>query len=243
MRQGLAVMRRELTASFFSPVAYITMVVFLVLSGGTFLLALWQNQGAFDPPTVLLAASTVVWLTVLIAVVAMRLFAEEKRSGTFETLMTAPLSETAVVLGKYAGALAFILLVMVPIMATPFVVAAFSPALETIDRGAWWGGVLILVLVGGFLLSIGEWISLLTRNQIVAAICVLAVSWLVLLMGDVIAAIPFGSESAAMRFSPLRHVDDFSRGLIDSRTILFYLSGTVFFLFVSVRTLESSRWR
>src|SRR3989339_1774952 len=114
MRNFFAIWRRELAACFLSPIAYVTMVFFLIASGSTFLVGVIKNVGSNVFLTNLLFASIVMWLTVLISIVSMRLFTEEVRAGTIEMLMTAPVTETEVVLGKYAGAVTFVLCIVAP---------------------------------------------------------------------------------------------------------------------------------
>ena len=223
--------------------AYVTTAVFLAVSGGTFLVATLRSVGAAAPLTALLFAAVVLWLTVLVTVITMRLFAEEKRSGTLEVLMTAPVTETEVVLGKFAGALVFLLIAAAPAASTIFLLDRLSPGIASVDMGAFAGGCTILVLVSSFCLSIGLLVSLMTRNQIVAAIVALCIIWVVLLSGWLLSILPFAPEAATEYLSTLRHIDEFARGSVETRPIIFYVSGTVLMLFTSVRVLESGRWK
>jgi len=243
MRNFFAIWRRELTASFLSPVAYVTMVVFLAVTGATFLTSVIHNVGSDELLSHQLFASLIVWLTVLVTVVCMRLFAEEIRSGTIEALLTTPVTDAEVVLGKYAGALTFIVIATVPAVANIFVLAALSPGVEAVDAGAVAGGCLSLLLMSAFCTAVGALISLLTRNQIVAAICTFTVVWGVLLLGWLLAALPFGWARAGEYLSAMMHVEDFARGAVDTRPIVLYVSMTAFVLFAAVRVLESRRWR
>lgn len=230
-------------ACFLSPIAYVTMVVFLAISGGTFLLGVVRNVGSTEPLPILLFGAIIIWLTVLITVISMRLFAEEKRSGTIETLMTAPVTETEVVLGKYAGALTFVLIAVIPAVGYIFLLSALSPGINFVDVGAICGGCLILFLVSSFFVSIGLFVSLMTKNQIIAAICCFCAVWLALIFGELIAALEIGLEKEGEFISAVTHIEDFSRGLVDTRPIVLYVSGTIFMLFTSTRVLESRRWR
>jgi len=133
MRNFLTLWARELAACFLSPVAYVLMVVFLAVTSATFVLEVVQNPVVDQPLTVSLCEAIVVWLTILVTVVCMRLFAEEKRSGTLETLMTVPVTETQIVLGKYAGALSFLLLVTFPVVLTLLLLVVVSPVLQLSD--------------------------------------------------------------------------------------------------------------
>jgi ABC-2 type transport system permease protein len=242
MSRILTLWRREMTACFLSPVAYVTMVAFLLIAGATFLTGVVRNVATSETLASLLFGADILWLTPLITVIAMRLFAEEQRSGTLEALMTAPVTEAQVVLGKYAGALSFLLLAAAPTIGYPYVLAALCPATAPVDAGAVWGGALVVGVLSAFCLAIGLLISLMTRNQIIAAICTFCAIWFVLLFGWLIAALPFGLTALADYFSALEHIESFVRGVVDTRPLVLYVSGTCFLLFLSVRVLESRRW-
>lgn len=243
MRNFLAIWRRELAACFLSPIAYVTMVFFLIAAGSTFLVGAIRNTGNNVFLTSLLFASIVMWLTILISIISMRLFTEEIRAGTIEMLMTAPVTEAEVVLGKYAGAVTFALFVVAPAIGSIYLLSAMSPAVGPVDAGAVAGGCCITVLVTSFCMSMGLLVSLMTRNQIAAAISCLCLIWLFLFLGNIVAAFPFMPQKLAGYLSVLTHVDEFSRGSVDTRPVIMYLSGTVFMLFASVRVLESRRWK
>lgn len=245
MKNFLTIWKRELSACFLSPVAYVTIVFFLFVSGVTFMMEVIGNEGKCEPLSVMLFAAITVWLTILITVVTMRLFAEEKRTGTIETLMTAPITEEEIVLGKYAGALTFVMIVVAPAIANIFLLARLTPGISIadIDAGSVVGGCVIIFLVSALCVSVGLIVSLMTRNQIVSALSCLCAIWAVLLFGHVISTLPGGSDKIAEYISPLSHIEDFSRGLLDTRAMVFYVSGTIFVLFAAIRALESRRWR
>lgn len=243
MRNLFVIWRRELAACFLSPIAYVTMVFFLIASGSTFLVGVIKNAGGNVFLTNLLFASIVMWLTVLISIVSMRLFTEEVRSGTIEMLMTAPVTETEVVLGKYAGAVTFVLIIVAPAIANIFALGALNPAIGKIDYGAVAGGCIITFLVISFCMSMGLLVSLLTKNQIAAAIMCLCLIWIILFLGNIVSAFPFMPVKLVTYLSVLAHVDEFSRGSIDSRPVVLYLSGSAFMIFTAVRVLESKRWK
>jgi ABC-2 type transport system permease protein len=230
-------------ACFLSPVAYVVMVLFLMVSGGTFLLAVMKNEGSNEPLPSLLFGSIILWLTVLITVVSMRLFTEEKRSGTLETLMTAPVTEKEVVLGKYVGALTFLMIVTVPTAGYVYLLKHMSPGITFVDTGAMLGGYLILFLITALCAAIGLFASLMTRNQIVAAITCFCAIWVVLLFGWLVSYVPLGLGKFAELASADNHIADFARGSVDTRPIVMYVTGVIFMLFASVRVLEARRWR
>ncbi|MCE9615127.1 MAG: ABC transporter permease [Lentisphaerae bacterium] len=234
-----------MTACFLSPVAYVTLVAFLGVSGFTFWLACFRNEGNPEPVSVLLCGSLMFWLPIMITVVAMRLFVEEKRSGTIETLLTAPVTEGQIVLGKYLGAFTFLLLALVPALAYPFVLERLSPALtlENLDLGALLGASVVTVLVTGTFLAIAVVASLTTRNQIVAAICTFFMLWLALLGGWLLGESHGVPAVLADGLSITRHIDVFSRGTLEIRPIVFHVTLTGLLLFTAVRMLESRRWK
>lgn len=243
MRNLVVIWRRELAAMFMSPVAYVVMAVFFAAAGGTFLLEVFKNTGSPTPLEAFLFEAAMVWLTFLLTVVTMRLFAEEKRSGTIETLMTAPVTEAQVVLGKHAAALTSVLIVLAPVVGCPYLLKAMSPGLTAIDAGAMTGGCIFLALFSLMGVAMGGLISLMTDNQITAAICCFCALWLAVLGGWLLSALPFGLEGPAEYLSVSSHLQEFDRGLIDSRPIVLYVSVSVALLFASVRVLESRRWR
>lgn len=245
MSNFATIWRREIAACFLSPIAYVIMVVFLGASGFTFFLGATRNVGATDPLPSLLIGAIVIWLALLIPVITMRLFAEEKRSGTIETLMTAPVTEHEVVLGKYAGALSFLLVVTLPAVASIFILEYFSPGLspEDIDGGALLGGLTILLLLACFFTAGGLLISLMTRNQIVSAVCCFVMVWLGLFFGWLLSNLPGGGGAFSDYVAATKHIEDFCRGIIDARAIILYASGTWLLLFSSVRLLQARRLR
>jgi ABC-2 type transport system permease protein len=245
MNNILTLWRREMAAYFFSPLAYVTLVVFLLTTSGTFMVGVLRNIGGNEPLASLLFEAVFLWLPILLTVVSMRLFAEEKRSGTIETLMTAPVTDTQVVLGKYAGALTFILLVGFLSLSPAFILARLSPGIDLVDvdLGSVAGGGAILVLVSALLLAVGLLVSLMTKNQVVSAICTLCAIWLVLMVGWLLSLIPGSPRHLTDYLSITRHIDDFARGSVELSLIVMYLSSTAFVLFSAVRVLESRRWK
>jgi ABC-2 type transport system permease protein len=243
MRNFLTLWRRELAANFLSPVAYVTMVAYLSMTGWTFMQAVERHVGTDEPLQIILYMSAFFWLPLLITVICMRLFAEEKRCGTIETLMTAPVSDTDVVLGKYAGALAFVVLVAGPVVGFLYLLDAFSPGIATLDTGGIIGGAMILLLVSAFSTAVGLLVSLLTRNQIVAAICCFSAIVLPFLLPYLTRGVPGTPQAIVQYVSVGDHILDFCRGSVDTRPVLLYVSGTMFLLFASVRVLESRRWK
>lgn len=245
MNKILTLWRRELTSCFLSPVAYVTLVVFVAVTGATFLTGIQRNEGTTEPIATLLFASIVMWATALITVVTMRSFSEETRSRTLETLLTAPVTDIQVVLGKYFGALTFVVICLVPAVAQVAVFDLMSPGIskQLIDPGAVLGGCIILLLAASLFTALGVLVSLLTENQIVAALISFSLIWLILLLSHLLETLPLGLGDWVSIVAVLEHVDAFSRGLLDLATVTFYLSFTILLLFASVQTLSARRWK
>ncbi len=242
MRSTFTIFKREFAALFLSPVAYITAAVFVSATGWTFLQAVKTKSGSDEPVVLILLVAILLWLPILITVISMRLFAEEKRSGTIESLMTAPVSEIAVVSGKYLSALLFCWVATTPALASVYWLAKVSPGIESVDHYAIVGGSTILSLVIACCVAIGLFVSLLTRNQIVAAICCFTAICLPFFVKSLAGATPFLRDSVVEYVSLEAHVMGFAGGGIDLQVVVLYLSVILLMLFASVRILESRRW-
>lgn len=244
MRGTLLVWKREFTACFLSPVAYVIMVMYMATTGFLFLGALANHARENVNVETLFFVSLFFGLPVLVTVISMRLFAEEKRMGTLETLMTLPVTETQVVLGKAAGAITFLFLVTLPAMIDVCIVAFLSPSLGAPDPACMAGGYLGVLLIGSFATSVGLVVSMLTRNQIVAAICCFSAIVVPLFLKPALTLVPmaFGGRIAEY-VSVENHLMELSRGLVDTRTVVLYVSATAMLLFTAVRILEVRRWR
>jgi ABC-2 type transport system permease protein len=251
MRNILAICNKELRGYFASPVAYILIAIFAVLFGyffyaatAFFAMASMESQGG-QPMNInqqiispLLGNTSVVALF-LIPMITMRLFAEEKRQGTMELLLTSPIRDWEIVIGKFLGAfLMYAAILAVSMIDVAFLFAYGNPSWQPILAG-----YLGLLLQGGCLLAVGTYISTTTRNQIVAggvtfAICLLlwVLSWMTELEQSTMAKV-------VAYCSVLTHFESFSKGVIDSKDVVFYLTFIFFGLFLTTRSLESMRWR
>ncbi len=247
MKRFLILWRKEVATYFLSPIGYIVMIFFLVVMGFSFWLLVNVLSQGTEGGAVMneLFGSIFFWITLLIVapVVTMRLFSEEKRSGTLETLMTAPVRDTEVVLAKYAGALTFYVLLWVPTAAYAFILKMFELPGTPVDLGPMYSGYAGALLVGAFYLAVGIFTSSLTRNQIVAAIACFALICSAFFAGF----LPYLVRSPQMRdalgyVSSVMYMMDFSRGAPDTRAVVFHLSGVVLMLFLTVKVLESRRW-
>lgn len=248
MNAFLPLWRRELATLFRTSIAYVVGVFFLAITGFSFwMLAAQLAQGtSAGDMTGTLFGSPWFWLAMLVVtpLLTMRLFAEERRMGTLEMLLTAPVTTAEVVLAKFAGAYAAFLALWVPTLGYAAVLKYCGAQLPPIDWGPVAAGYFGTALVGAFFLAVGVLSSLLTRHQMVAAMACLAVLGLWLTAG----LLPFYSHDPQIRewarmFSAPLHMLDFSAGIIDTRTVAGYASATVLLLFVSIQVLEARRLR
>jgi ABC-2 type transport system permease protein len=242
LHESGAVTRRELAGYFSTPVAYVFIVIFLALSAAlTFYVG-----GFFERREASLEAffSFHPWLYLfLIPAVAMRLWAEERRSGTFEVLMTMPLSTTSAVLGKFLAAWLFIAVAL----ALTFPLWLTVNVLGEPDNGVIIAGYLGSLLMAGAFLAIGSCMSALTRNQVVAFILAAAVCFLFCMAGlelvldAFLALFPAGVADTVATFSFLSHFGAISKGVVEARDLVFFFSMIVFWLFATVVVLDAER--
>jgi len=233
--------KRELNTYFLSLMAYLVLTFFALASGLGFavIIALYGPQ--VDPNALIgsIFGWTGYWIVLAVPLITMRLLSEEASSGTVETLMTAPVSDAEVVLGKYVGALIFTMVLLAPVALQCLYVAGLGP----LDYGPLAAGWLGLYLLVAQFLAIGLLCSALFRIQLASGLAAFLVLFGLMLAG----VIAHGSESAlaqACRYlSPPRHLDAMMKGIIDSRDLVYFVVTTCLFLFLSVRALESRKWR
>jgi ABC-2 type transport system permease protein len=246
MNAVVATFLRELRAYFFSPLAYVVAFLFLVVNGVIFALILGYLNNPMAPAgrplDIFFGGSFLFWLVQLFVtpVVTMRLLAEERRSGSIEALMTAPVTEGQVVAGKYLAALAFYAFLWLPTLVYAFIVDRASE----IDWGTVGAGYLGIFLLGALCLSIGLFGSALSKNQIVAAIVAFALTSLVFFLAFLPGLVNDpGIKETLSYVSVVEHMDEFARGIVDTRRLVFYLTVTGFFLFLTSRALADKKWR
>jgi ABC-2 type transport system permease protein len=226
----------------------IAVVVFLFGLSFSVLLQGLNASETDKPVTELFYDTLFLWLILLLAapVITMRCFAHEKSSGTFETLMTAPVSDLQVVLAKFSGAMIFYLLMWSPLLACIFIVRHFSNDPTTVDAGTLGSTFLGIALIGALYMSLGCFASSLTRSQIVAAMISLALGTSLFLLSFLSVALSGQGGWVAKIFahvSLMEHMRDFARGVIDLRPVVFYFSLTALFLFLTLKSVESRRWK
>ena len=250
MRIFLTLTRRELAAFFVSFTGYVIIAAVTLLIGLGFVV-LMTNLGSDPSPmavTELFYRTYYFWFIVLLAspIITMRLFALEKFSGTFETLMTTPVSDLQVVAAKFAAAVFFYIIMWLPMLPCLFVVRHFTDQPGTLDPGMIGGMYLGVFLVGCLFLSLGCFASALSRSQMAAAMIsfVLGVGLfsLGLLAQAITAAVQWRAQLLSY-FGLFDQMNDFARGVVDTRTLIFYVSLTLFFLFLTLRVVESRRWK
>jgi ABC-2 type transport system permease protein len=176
----------------------------------------------------------------------MRLFALEKASGTFETLMTTPVGDFQVVAAKFMAALFFYVVMWLPLLVCLFIVSRFTNQTNALDFGTLGGMYVGIFLAGGFFLSFGCLASALTRSQMVAAMISLAFGISQFALAWWAKNNPLSEQWQSQLLSCLNLFDqmnDFARGVVDTRAVLFYVSLTFFFLFLTLRVVESRRWK
>ena len=252
MLATLSLVRREFGAYFLSPIAYVVLAIFLAVTGHLFYLTLTQLTASgpkgVEFPMQLMLGDEKFWLVYLFIppLLTMRLFAEERSTGTLEVLMTAPLTDWQVVLSKYLACFGFYIVLWLPTLAyLPAILSAQTPE-GRIDPTPVVSSYLGLVLAGSMFLALGLFISSLVRSQLVAALISLFLSLGFIVVGIWRPEMDTGSTWYRILFFfsvPLHFYRDFSRGLVDSRHLLLYLSVASFCLFLTVRSLESRRWR
>jgi len=250
MKIFCTLMRRELAAFFLSITGYVVIAAVTFLIGSSFVMLI-RNLGSNPfsmPVTELFFNSMLFWVVVILVtpVITMRLFALEKASGTYETLMTTPVRDLQVVAAKFTAALIFYMVMWLPTLACLFIVAHFTNQTNALDAGMVGGMYLGIFLSGCLFLAIGCFTSSLTRSQVVAAMISLAAGVFLLIVAYLAQVIPATEQWPAqllLYFNLFKQMDDFTRGVVDTRTVIFYVSLTLFFLFLTLRVVESRRWK
>ena len=252
MRNILLICRKELKSYFASPIAYSVLAIFGLIIGWVFYNATrdmvrfsFQAQMQQQPISVnemvirpiLGFASTITLF--LMPMITMRLVAEEKRTGTIELLLTSPIKDIEIIVGKWLGGLLLYLCVLgMSALNMALLVAWSKPDVKPVLIA-----YLGLILQGGCLLAIGTFISTLTRNQIIAGIVTFFVCLLLWLLSWFTAFDSSGAASVVNYLSIVTHFENFSKGVLDSKDVVFYLSMIFFGLFITSRSMESLRWR
>jgi ABC-2 type transport system permease protein len=254
VRNVLTIFGKEIRSYFASPIAYGLMGVYAFLAGWFFYVYVSmfvrqsiesQMMGRGMPMNVnewvirpVMMNLSVIGLF-LIPMITMRLFAEEKARGTIELLATSPVHDWQIIVGKWLAALALYATLLGLSLLNLIVLFFYGRP----DIGPIVTGYLGLLLLGGTLLAIGAFISTMTKNQIVAAVATFAVA-LFLWVLDWVSSFETGTWATVVSYmSVITHFEAFSKGVIDSKDVIFYISAIFFGLFLTARSMESLRWR
>jgi len=240
MRNIPTLVQRELGAYFLSPIAYIVAAIFLLACGLAFGLGTFVPGGEASLRS-LLGQWVILILVFVLPMLTMRQLSEEFRNGTIETLMTTPTTETEVVIGKFLGAFAMFGVLLITLLIYPIILAGYGP----VDLALLACNFIGLILLGGLYLSVGLFFSACTKHQIVA----------VLLSFGLLAMMTFASQGLAQQvpagwfrvflqhMSVATHFYDFVRGMVDLNHVVFFVSTTALFLYLTVKRLEMRRWQ
>jgi ABC-2 type transport system permease protein len=255
MQYVLAIWQREMKSYFVSPIAYVVLTVFLFLSGFFFYSILTavvqstmmqaqmgQGMQPVDVPGIVSRSffgTTSVILLFMIPMLTMGLFAEEKKRGTIELLLTTPVGNFQAMMGKYLASLTFLVIMFFASGVTISALFIYGhPELKPIL-----GGFLGLLLYGAALLAVGLFISTLTENQIVAVVITFGVILVLWLIESFSTSAMGVTKDVLSYLSVISHLDDFIKGVIDTSHVIFYLTFTFIGLFLTYRSLESMRWK
>ena len=241
MRNAPAIAGRELASILLSPTAYVTGAAFLFLAGSRFAVEFVSTRQAEIRPLAMLC----YWLPLFLApLITMRLLSEEKRSGTFEVLVTAPVTDAEVTIGKFMGAMAFYIILLLPTLSYLAAMAYYSEG--PLDLGMAAAGYLGILLAGSLYIALGLLASALAESSILAAF-----------LGFIFCFVPISIETLnglpEVRADPIlndavnylalwTHYRSFLRGAIDTRDVCYFVSATAFTLYLTVKVVESRRW-
>ncbi len=247
MRNFLTLYMRELSSLYLTPTGYVVMCVFLGVLGWVF----WLLVRVLNLPEmvrieqdvfgIMFGGTFFYWIVLAAAASAltMRLFSEERRSGTIEVLMTAPVTDTQVVVSKYLAALTFLLLMWVPTVLYVVILGRYA----TVDYGVVLSGYIGTVLLCALLTAIGLLDSSFTRSQFVSFFVSFVLILMLFSLNFMQNIVPPLWRKLYAYISILEQFKDFSRGEIDSRSVVYFISLTLFLLFCTVKSVESHKWR
>ena len=238
MQRVAALTQRELAASFFSPVAYVVATVFLVATGYLFMSTTLIEGGEASVRPLL---DSMAWLLIFaIPMLTMRALSEEFSTGTIEALMTAPVTDIEVVFGKFLGVLIFYAALLLTTLFHVILLLKFGKA----DLGVIFYGYVGMLLLGALYVAVGVFASAITKYHLVAALIAMGVLCIFSIVVDSFASWRGGMWRVILsNINVLHHFEDFSKGILDTSAIIFFISATIFFLFLAVKVLESRRWR
>ncbi len=240
----IPVFLKEIRSFFSSLIAYIVIIVFLLITG----LLLWVVRdntldAGYSNLDILFLISPWV-LIFLISAITMRSFSEEKKAGTLEILITKPLTDFQIILGKYLAGLLLVALALLPTLIYFYTIYQLGDPVGNIDTGATWGSYFGLLWLGSIYVSIGIFSSSLTDNQIVSFILSMVLCAAMYILFDLLSGISLfhGIDYYVQWLGIQAHYQSISRGVLDSRDLVYFISVTVFFLWLTKTRLESRKW-
>ncbi len=240
MKNIYTIFVREIKAYFTSPIAYVVLIVFSLLTGFFFAAYFnWATRYGGEASMRGIFHNMSITLLFVAPLITMRLFAEEKRSGTIELLMTSPVTDTEVVIGKYIASLVLFILMLASTILCPLFLMTFAKP----DIMPMVVGYLGLFLLGSAFLSLGMVTSSITKNQIISALISFVVLLGLWIIGWMSTAVGSQVGKVLSFISLVEHFEDFSKGVIDTKHMVYYVSFAVFCLFFAVQMLRSSKWK
>jgi len=260
MKSIYAIYRKEMSHYFVSPIAYAVVSVFLVITGFFFYQVLtffirqsfemsmqaarFGGPSEMDVPGLVIRNFFGVISTIILFVIPMMtmgVYADEKRRGTMELLMTSPLRDAHIVLGKFLGTLSLFCIMLAPTFFYQVILFIYS------EPAPPWrimlSGYLGVLLLGSVLIAIGSFISSATENQIIAAVLTFGVFLILWVLDIGVRGASTTTGEILQYLSILRHFEDFSRGVIDTSSLVLYVSMIIFGIFLTLRSIDSMRWR
>ena len=235
MQNILTITNKELKSFFISPVAYIIIVVFLAITGWFFTSTLFV--GGFVTMRGVMDIIPFIFLF-FIPAISMRTFSEEKKSGTIELLMTKPITDMEIILGKFFSVLGLAIVTLIPTVIYVVMLTFLGP----VDVGTIFSAYLGLILMSALYISIGVFSSSLTENQVVAFIISFIFVFALFMLNKVLIFLPASLANILEYIGTDFHFSSIARGVIDSRDIIYYVSGVSIFLLLTKLSLERRKW-
>jgi len=255
MHGFFAVFRKEMSNFFISPIAYSIIAIFLLISGLFFAVYVWgmadmsmkvagnpmyaERINSTDLIVRPLVQNMAIILLFVMPLLTMRLFSEEKKSGTIELLLTYPIDDSAFVFGKFLAALALLIIMLLGTFTFPILLASLTQP----DFGVMTSGYLGLFLMGAAFMALGTFISSLTENQIVASAISFGAAILFWVLSWTSSFVSESTGAVIKQLSILEHLESFNKGVLTAPDLSFFILFIAFFLFLSLRSLETHRWR
>jgi ABC-2 type transport system permease protein len=243
MNPTLTIAKREFKSYFDSPLAYVVICLSLLLLGvGVFIWPrpFWQIDRA--TLSSLFEVIPVGLVVLIVPVVTMRLVAEEKRSGTLEMLITLPVRDSDVIVGKFLGAFGLVMVIIASSLLYPILMFKMIWHLGALDLGPVAAGYLGLTLFTAATVAVGLFISSVTESQVIAFFITFMVLAALFMVGEIAQFVPNVLGSIFRELSFREHFNSFERGLIDTKDIVFFVSFTALALLLAFRSLESRKW-